>query len=250
MWLFNDRDHLHLRGEHFSVQLCILRFLGSPPLTWRTPKRIRYHHTIIGITSTYVENTKRCSCKCTIIKDHLHLRGEHQSKYQKASKLSGSSPLTWRTLMLWKAILNITRITSTYVENTFRLRQECGPCGDHLHLRGEHLNDLINVALGEGSPPLTWRTPFCICSLRLCLRITSTYVENTDGVAIWQFADKDHLHLRGEHRCCCQTWSGWSGSPPLTWRTLYSNIERVRLIRITSTYVENTLKDPYNKAIL
>ena len=81
--------------------------------------------------------------------------------------------------MLWKAILNITRITSTYVENTFRLRQECGPCGDHLHLRGEHLNDLIYLALGVGSPPLTWRTLVDGQSRGTGYRITSTYVENT-----------------------------------------------------------------------
>ena len=72
------------------------------------------------------------------------------------------------------------------------------------------------------------------------IRITSTYVENTigflnDNSFVW-----DHLHIRGEYS---ELW--WKielriGSPPHTWRIRYKLTETGHLVRITSTYVENT----------
>ena len=74
------QDHLHLRGEHSFLELSVGTRVGSPPLTWRTlvvcialatalriTPPLTWRTLIIqadekgisGITSTYVENTKR-----------------------------------------------------------------------------------------------------------------------------------------------------------------------------------------------
>ena len=54
------------------------------------------------------------------------------------------------------------------------------------------------------------------------IRITSTYVENTDVKLKYETDDQDHLHLRGEHFCSLLIEVAVAGSPPLTWRTLTS----------------------------
>ena len=51
---------------------------------------------------------------------------------------------------------------------------------------------------------------------------------------------QDHLHIRGEYLDSDEEINVGAGSPPHTWRIPYSNIDKVRLMRITSTYVENT----------
>ena len=52
------RDHPHLRGEHLLVQLAIVIFLGSPPLTWGTPETKPVLTDEQRITPTYVGNTR------------------------------------------------------------------------------------------------------------------------------------------------------------------------------------------------
>ena len=71
------------------------------------------------------------------------------------------------------------RITSTYVENTVGPRLKVPVVKDHLHIRGEHLADLLQQAADQGSPPHTWRTQSMTQAELAELRITSTYVENT-----------------------------------------------------------------------
>ncbi len=96
-------------------------------------------------------------------------------------------------------------------------------------------------AYKRGSPPLTWRTRSELGSSIPVPGITSTYVENT---ALLEFADgfiQDHLHLRGEHSVLVSLIVSELGSPPLTWRTLCIEDFRMEKLRITSTYVENTL---------
>ncbi|AEA31979.1 hypothetical protein LAB52_05125 [Lactobacillus amylovorus GRL1118] len=53
-----QQDHLHIRGEHPSIVVWIILFIGSPPHTWRTRKAYEYRLNRLRITSTYVENTK------------------------------------------------------------------------------------------------------------------------------------------------------------------------------------------------
>ena len=74
-----------------------------------------------------------------------------------------------------------TRITSTYVENTYKLKLEFAPLQDHLHIRGEYSIYFL-IAL-------------------VAIRITSTYVENTPSAHNQFRYIKDHLHIRGEYYC-------------------------------------------------
>ena len=91
-----------------------------------------------------------------------------------------------------------------------------------------------------GSPPHTWR----ILAFRLCIfafkRITSTYVENTVYMEFKQEFDQDHLHIRGEYSLRRAIQAGIRGSPPHTWRIQKGSDEDDDIVRITSTYVENT----------
>ena len=52
---------------------------------------------------------------------------------------------------------------------------------------------------------------------------------------------QDHLHIRGEYVLKLVLVVMIQGSPPHTWRILLSSIVKVYVMRITSTYVENTL---------
>ncbi len=51
---------------------------------------------------------------------------------------------------------------------------------------------------------------------------------------------KDHLHIRGEYRTSEVKSRVGLGSPPHTWRILDDLTNAVDVLRITSTYVENT----------
>ena len=95
--------------------------VGSPPLTWRTPVNCCLMNPIIGITSTYVENTINTAPIVVVRQDHLHLRGEHLIGNMAIMSQIGSPPLTWRTPDVISVELDMTRITSTYVENTLNM---------------------------------------------------------------------------------------------------------------------------------
>src|SRR5699024_4251500 len=72
------------------------------------------------------------------------------------------------------------------------------------------------------------------------MRITSTYVENTENGLIQNWTAEDHLHIRGEYKKLDKIHSWFIGSPPHTWRILYIIFTKIKKHRITSTYVENT----------
>ena len=72
------------------------------------------------------------------------------------------------------------------------------------------------------------------------IRITSTYVENTDGCELFIRKDKDHLHIRGEYLGLKPNSLPIAGSPPHTWRIRRFTWIQNPTTRITSTYVENT----------
>ena len=91
---------------------------------------------------------------------------------------------------------------------------------DHLHLRGEYNMLSVLAPQRKGSSPLTWRI------LQL--------MDIVSGKG-W-----DHLHLRGEYLFVIKKLWIRVGSSPLTWRIPSSAKVTLDLIRIISTYVENT----------
>ena len=72
-------------------------------------------------------------------------------------------------------------------------------------------------------------------------RITSTYVENTAKTSRFFWCVRDHLHIRGEYNGEDEERVTLPGSPPHTWRIRCSDKRGDLVVRITSTYVENTL---------
>ena len=154
-WEFGD--HLHLRGEYQDMAQLIQLQQGSSPLTWRIPSLSVKLKSSDRIISTYVENTHAPCVRALGERDHLHLRGEYKRGQRGWQKEKGSSPLTWRILLLSKIKLIKWRIISTYVENTTYLTSYMQKEEDHLHLRGEYqaASDPAFVVLG--SSPLTWR---------------------------------------------------------------------------------------------
>ena len=72
----------------------------------------------LRITSTYVENTAPFRYFQPPGEDHLHIRGEYLDSDEEINVGAGSPPHTWRILLKPFIASVISRITSTYVENT------------------------------------------------------------------------------------------------------------------------------------
>ena len=85
-------------GEYKNLFLLLDTNMGSPPHVWRILSCSSELFSALGITSTYVENTKPNTCHIDPHGDHLHIRGEYCCFIA-----FGFSP---------------PGITSTYVENT------------------------------------------------------------------------------------------------------------------------------------
>ena len=69
----------------------------------------------------------------------------------------GSPPHTWRKHENTDSDYRLDRITSTYVEKTSWLDPAIPSIQDHLHIRGENLDELNEARKSLGSPPHTWR---------------------------------------------------------------------------------------------
>ena len=50
-------DHLHIRGEYYSISIVQLVSIGSSPHTWRILNKKHFLPIFFRIISTYVENT-------------------------------------------------------------------------------------------------------------------------------------------------------------------------------------------------
>ena len=144
-------------GEYLSQKHKDAITQGSPPHTWRIPQSGNLPIITKGITSTYVENTPFCLYPFQWDWDHLHIRGEYVWPLIYVQASAGSPPHTWRILSCFDNVLSVSRITSTYVENTQRRSSNRLGHEDHLHIRGEYRDYHSNFNWYAGSPPHTWR---------------------------------------------------------------------------------------------
>ena len=85
------------------------------------------------------------------------------------------------------------------MENTSKDPNEALTSEDHLHIREEYLKLLVLNLFLPGSPPHTWRIHSQSRPWLAQLRITSTYVENTNAIHYADGTVQDHLHIRGEY---------------------------------------------------
>ena len=118
---FYYQDHLHIRGEYYPNITMIIFDEGSPPHTWRILMKCSFKCGYWRITSTYVENTPSCNTFNARQQDHLHIRGEYLLTNCQMMISIGSPPHTWRILVNVWVFGCPFRITSTYVENTFKM---------------------------------------------------------------------------------------------------------------------------------
>ena len=165
-----------------------------------------------------MENTAGLQSVAIDPKDHLHIRGEYWLHIGDLKHNSGSPPHTWRIRLDNTKETLEKRITSTYVENTASDASGGAIGRDHLHIRGEYSMTITSTANDEGSPPHTWRIRYVIILWVNKLRITSTYVENTQGINPGTVGCQDHLHIRGEYASATEFAHKHKGSPPHTWR--------------------------------
>ena len=117
-----------------------------------------------------------------------------------AKLMPGSPPHTWRIQVISLLVVLMLRITSTYVENTVKMKPNTRILEDHLHIRGEYLIPTPRQTLNQGSPPHTWRILSRTTARIGVFRITSTYVENTRSRLFHRCILRDHLHIRGEYQ--------------------------------------------------
>ena len=88
---------------------------------------------------------------------------------------------------------------------------------DHPHIHGEYRTGADLSPLAGGSPPHTWGIPNLWISINQYVRITPTYMGNTDLINAERVFGEDHPHIHGEYL----SERGYSllvkGSPPHTW---------------------------------
>ena len=110
----------HVENTKSWLVLAIV-LLGSPPHTWRIQNLEGAGQLTDRITSTHVENTVKNVLGHKSLEDHLHTRGEYHTSIKAKMALVGSPPHTWRILAMVYCLNEVSRITSTHVENTFHL---------------------------------------------------------------------------------------------------------------------------------
>ena len=230
-----------MRGEYPQSVLKILLNQGSPPHAWRIPVVKNRPSGVLRITSTCVENTVMLYSSASLLRDHLHMRGEYQIPQTPEEQLKGSPPHAWRIHLLLLQKQSSMRITSTCVENTISVKHCLKNGKDHLHMRGEYFIIFVFFYQIRGSPPHAWRILTLVIAEATQMRITSTCVENTHLHDYCNVLNRDHLHMRGEYYNKSISDVLKKGSPPHAWRI--HHVKRIFsfLSRITSTCVENTM---------
>src|SRR5690606_6328917 len=152
-----------------------------PPRAWRAPAREGRENTLGRTTSTCVESTKAPALGGCAGPDHLHVRGEHDSKLLGNVPRYGPPPRAWRARHPADAHCTSLRATSTCVESTTPSCWEMCRATDHLHVRGEHRGVRERSPCLRGPPPRAWRAHVMPWASAAAQRTTSTCVESTRG---------------------------------------------------------------------
>ena len=113
-------------------------------------------------------------------KDHPHIHGEYQTGLYNMITQEGSPPHTWGIRHVVGAKTAKLGITPTYMGNTTRGWSKNGQARDHPHIHGEYHTILIVRIFLVGSPPHTWGIQQGVNLGLRVVRITPTYMGNTD----------------------------------------------------------------------
>ena len=174
------QDHPHIHGEYNTRINNLEHEVGSPPHTWGILRKLDIAITEIGITPTYMGNTRSLLAGWYALRDHPHIHGEY---------------------LTIKHEVNISfGITPTYMGNTFHVMFCFCHLQDHPHIHGEYYKS-IDYDVYD-------------------LRITPTYMGNTASISSPCRLTRDHPHIHGEYVIDDGAWAAASGSPPHTWGIL------------------------------
>ena len=121
---------------------------------------------------------------------------------------------------------------------------------DHPHVCGEYSGMWMGYWKKTGSPPRMWGIQRNLFIEYVWVRITPTYVGNTVPVLHLLYGHEDHPHVCGEYPLSSIMALIVSGSPPRMWGLQLILPAPESEIRITPTYVGNTVKDPSLYVIL
>ena len=131
-------DHPHIRGDHSTLVLFILKLKGSPPHTWGPQPASSVVPEIVRITPTYVGTTHILTSSAPLNKDHPHIRGDHKRQGNTYMVSLGSPPHTWGPPHNREAFSGTSGITPTYVGTTDTQSDTPRNAKDHPHIRGDH----------------------------------------------------------------------------------------------------------------
>ena len=112
---------------------------------------------------------------------------------------------------------------------------------DHPHIHGEYLSLVRFQTPVLGSPPHTWGIPGSPYARCPAIGITPTYMGNTWVYTNFYPMIEDHPHIHGEYSLVILSPNNLIGSPPHTWGIPVCVILVLALLRITPTYMGNTV---------
>ena len=129
-------------------------------------------------------NTRPGCRKRNSRKDHPHIHGEYAHCHGLAILRKGSPPHTWG-IQYWRAkLIDLIRITPTYMGNTHSAFSTEIIQEDHPHIHGEYGWDCSGFVAYVGSPPHTWGIQRQSRYRRFRQRITPTYMGNTSPLTL------------------------------------------------------------------
>ncbi len=163
-------------------------------------------------------------------------------------RCAGSSPRTWGTLVVDKALPLLPRFIPTHVGNTdvWRATPQAGPV--HPHARGEHAAPNSFSSALTGSSPRTWGTLPRVAGSHRRARFIPTHVGNTSRYKRISLGASVHPHARGEHGPQPPVLHSESGSSPRTWGTRDTGALGHVAARFIPTHVGNTAAGPISRA--
>ena len=185
-------------------------------------------------------NTETNETATNALEDHPHIHGEYKVHQHVVYLRSGSPPHTWGIQYGQYFIWYQSRITPTYMGNTIDTDSTRRCIQDHPHIHGEYKMLTTCIKLSRGSPPHTWGILTNGMRSLEAIRITPTYMGNTNGDVILSKRDQDHPHIHGEYQVSAQFIKNRQGSPPHTWGILTPESRPRADMRITPTYMGNT----------
>ena len=167
------------------------------------------------------------------------MRGEQPIVAPSSFAGQGSPPLARGTVFVWRNKRYVVGITPACAGNSFWCLMATAGRWDHPRLRGEQMKMYVDIATGEGSPPLARGTAIGTFAALAAAGITPACAGNSCTRIRLPRPVRDHPRLRGEQRAFSSILLRDLGSPPLARGTEYRNWLTLPRRRITPACAGN-----------